>query len=582
MSESNAPLNRSGQFQSGESAPDWENPFADIAEDMDLQGGSSLENLLFEMDLAGSDWEAYPQTLEQLSDGLAKGLAIGPLANAAPAPIAPSSAAAARPEAPTEPAITEPATSEPTDISDLVSLVQELNQCNSILLDRVSQLEEALESSQVALQAEVGRSQEFPLTPASVSSPLNSQSAHLSPEAQVSTQDQVVALFNQLEFAHQTSQRQQILVETLTEQLESSQERVAELEREAALVQQRYNDQAQAIALGEMTNRDLQARLHRQQRYTLQFKSALEKCLEVPAPQYDLGDASISFSAEDNPFLPKIQQIQPWSAEASKAQAPWMKLYPGSLVDTLTDNVPDGVLADEVLADAVLADEVRAAVELPGQALNQTDPNALSEVAQSEVVQPAELPVERSVAQPVYQSASERLAVEMTAASEVAKAADFVPEGSVVLPLADTNFIDSPTHAEILPNASDASTSATLSDADDLLWQDLARLIEVSTEDVVRASLSGDFSAFEAIDFDAVAPGDTALAVEAASAEPLAGELKESAENSESDQSFIPGLAQPNWPSPVVHPLRPAKKQRSPGKVDLPSFLRPDANPLTT
>ncbi|NJO79613.1 MAG: hypothetical protein HC827_14605 [Cyanobacteria bacterium RM1_2_2] len=41
------------------------------------------------------------------------------------------------------------------NLADLITLIQELNQCNGALMDRVSQLEEDLESSQSALQAEL-------------------------------------------------------------------------------------------------------------------------------------------------------------------------------------------------------------------------------------------------------------------------------------------------------------------------------------------------------------------------------------------------------------------------------------------
>lgn len=78
------------------------------------------------------------------------------------------------------------------NLSELISLIQELNQCNSVLMERVSQLEEALEDSQSALQAEVGRTQDV--------HSYNAQDWAI-------VQEQVTTLFNQLEFAHQTNQR---------------------------------------------------------------------------------------------------------------------------------------------------------------------------------------------------------------------------------------------------------------------------------------------------------------------------------------------------------------------------------------
>lgn len=132
--------------------------------------------------------------------------------------------------------------------------------------------------------------------------------------------DQLAHLLHELDTAHQTVQKRQILVETLTSQLESSQEQVARLERECALTQQRYTEQVQLTRQAENSCRDLRSRLHRQQRYTLQFKAALERCLDVPAhlPQAvePTVEATTSESAESPAALSfdKAQPVQPWSA----------------------------------------------------------------------------------------------------------------------------------------------------------------------------------------------------------------------------------------------------------------------------
>ena len=89
----------------------------------------------------------------------------------------------------------------------------------------------------------------------------------------VTAQEHLTQLFQELESAHQSAQKQQILVETLTAQLESSQEQVAQLERECTLTHQRYSEQMQGTRQAEILCRDLRSRLHRQQRYTLQFKA---------------------------------------------------------------------------------------------------------------------------------------------------------------------------------------------------------------------------------------------------------------------------------------------------------------------
>jgi len=65
----------------------------------------------------------------------------------------------------------------------------------------------------------------------------------------MAAQDQVRSLFHELEASHKTAQRQEILIETLTAQLESSQERVAQLERECS--PRYYNEQSHQLVQTE-------------------------------------------------------------------------------------------------------------------------------------------------------------------------------------------------------------------------------------------------------------------------------------------------------------------------------------------
>jgi hypothetical protein len=609
MSESNAPFNHPGQSESSNSASDWENPFAELAEEFNLQGDASIEDLQFESQFEEADFsqgaEHSSETLPK--DNVSEGAATLRLTADPMAAIAAWSESAAN-------------TAESTDITDLISLIQELNQCNSILLDRVSQLEEALESSQIALQAEVGRSQDYQ----SFTSRSSDSVAGSSYNDLAAAQEQIISLFNQLEFAHQANQRQQILVETLGGQLESSQERVAELEREAALIQQRYNEQVQLLAQSETSNRDLQARLHRQQRYTMQFKAALEKCLEVPAPQYDLsGEIIPTTITGDDLFLPRAQRIQPWSAhtQGTPTQFPWMKLHAGVLDETVETSEDSSALDQPIPAIATTPASVApividnsaakvASLKLPTfDDLSTPEARSDEPIEAEETIAPEQLTTplsynlkdliensEPTLVQPLVDLLTEALQ-DTTIHSEIASEVDSTIASERLAPLEAQAPLD---HAP----AQDPSLNVeNLDEAEDALWQDLARLIEVSTEDVVRASLSGDFTAFEAIDFDAVQetgqsdsgsffvteeqkleapipPAATDTASEAAgsaSPQPTASEGTEA-----THQSFIPALSHSSWPSPIVHPLRPAKKQRSSGTVDLPSFLRPGTNPLAT
>lgn len=169
----------------------------------------------------------------------------------------------------------QPSSVQPPAPEALISLIQDANQRNHALLGRITELEEALEQSRQALQAEVERTSDSEDKPGNREPDLGNN------------QQQVSYLLNQLEFAHQTTQRQEILIETLRHQLQTSQERVAQIEQDYQRLQGQVTDSTRELHQVRSQCRELQARLQRQQRYTLQFKAALEKCLEVPPPSYE-------------------------------------------------------------------------------------------------------------------------------------------------------------------------------------------------------------------------------------------------------------------------------------------------------
>ncbi|MBE9146870.1 hypothetical protein [Planktothrix mougeotii] len=185
-----------------------------------------------------------------------------------------------------------------------VRVVQILHQCNQDLINRVAELEAELDENRQNRQNQdtelLQRTQELG-----------------------ATQDQVKRLFKKLEIANQVIRQQQVLVETLTQQWESTQTRLAQMERDCALTQQRYNEQFHELVQAQNMGRELRSRLHRQQRQTLQFKVALERCLENQA-QFETGKQtleSIPVMTEEPPLFysaglltPKAPPVQPWSA----------------------------------------------------------------------------------------------------------------------------------------------------------------------------------------------------------------------------------------------------------------------------
>ncbi|MFB2938171.1 hypothetical protein ACE1B6_23235 [Aerosakkonemataceae cyanobacterium BLCC-F154] len=199
------------------------------------------------------------------------------------------------------------------DVLELVNLSEALQQQNNDLLSHVQDLERLLDECNRALDSQIKRSQIAETKFAEQSKELNT------------TQEQLARLFRELEASHQVAQRQQILIETLNSQLQNSQERVAELERQCAFIQQRYNEQSQLLLQTETTRQELQDRLQRQQRYTLQFKAALDKCVDMPTIKEINAEISNLLNSSENQTNPqniseavqlllKPQPIKPWSS----------------------------------------------------------------------------------------------------------------------------------------------------------------------------------------------------------------------------------------------------------------------------
>jgi len=183
---------------------------------------------------------------------------------------------------------------------------------NTDLIDRVMQLESELAVAQRQLQLDQEHCQ-------AQEAKLSEQSAELH-----SLKKQHSQVQQEKELGQQTSDRQQILIETLRGQLETNQQQVAQLERDCALTQQRYEEQTTKLSQAETICRDLRSRLYRQQRYTLQFKNALDKCLEMTGPEQPAEGRSTQQETDTRAIVqgvvPKAPAIQPWSAASELAE----------------------------------------------------------------------------------------------------------------------------------------------------------------------------------------------------------------------------------------------------------------------
>jgi hypothetical protein len=475
---------------------------------------------------------------------------------------------------------------DPPNLTDLISLIQELNQCNSVLLDRVSQLEEALEQSS---QNHPSKSSEIPR--------YNPQ-VHSIPEGWSISQEQITTLTNQLEFAHQTNQRQQILHEALAAQLETSQERVAQLEREAALGQQRYNEQTQALIQAETTNQELQSRLYRQQRYTLQFKAALEKCLEVPPPQYEgaIADATENLTDTTEQIAYELAapsaQIKPWSADNKSAAIH----LPGVKANGLLD--AGGMRFSRVTAASAPVENLNlSGVEVPeylraiaksASSANVTSATPELETPEWESANPFDAAIDSETVQPSPAQSSSNSLLPKALDNAVQPLADLLAKAMVKHGFQNngTEFVASdvpPDQAEpmshpeqsatgvVQPAEGLGDTSQTYQEAD-IPWDELAHLVDASNPDAVRASLSGDFSAFESIDFDAL-DGSTGGS---------GGSTDAPVVTTNAPTEHPQQIAEP-VEAPSIAPTIEPQRKRSLAMVDLPTFPRiTPSRPATT
>lgn len=417
--------------------------------------------------------------------------------------------------------------SSPAEAGNLFPLMAELRQRNRDLLKRVNHLEKTLGDCQEALQLQRQRSQAQETILTSTTQELNG------------TQEQVTRLFRELESSHQAAQRQQILIETVTEQLESSQERIAQLERECAFTQQRYNEQSHALLQSENTIRELRTRLQRQQRQTLQFKSALEKCLEMPPPTQINPDTRPSSTwahrhlknAHDSQsLLPKAPPIQPWSAQPAFLEDPaqseenWEISVPSPAYSPITD------------ATAFVSTEWEPLEEIPAsESLGATDEEEIwqwgmlepdSDPVMDDFLMPPELEIPGNddfTDELAIASAQESIAIE-NELEELLLAVSFDPDendepGTIYTPedaesTSPSSFIFEPSEPETL--SEDASAN------------------NAEQEEVSRR------------EFPAAVPAQRPDAI----------------------------LSQPNWPSPLLYPMRPPKGRKSLASIELPTFPR--------
>lgn len=166
------------------------------------------------------------------------------------------------------------------------------------LLQEISVYKEVITEAERQLEAKTRRSQSTDQLIAQQAEELSKVQEHLA---------YTVAAF---QVYQEEAQRQQLQVETLTEKSATSQARTAELERECSLLQENCEEKGHQIKVLEQQLEEVRTRLQRQQRYAIQYKTALEQCLAMPNlnPSSDIAHAIASLTGQVTP-------IQPWSAQ---------------------------------------------------------------------------------------------------------------------------------------------------------------------------------------------------------------------------------------------------------------------------
>ena len=187
---------------------------------------------------------------------------------------------------------------------DWYSEAHKLRQHNRSLIKKIVQLEQNLKQDREALESQILRTRTGEVKIAQQTEELEAD------------QEQIQHLSREMDEFDRTIQRQNVLIETLSKQLETTQEQIARIERESALLQEEYKQKIQKLVNTEKQVDELTARLHRQQRYTLELKAALDECLEVPSPNNSIqqqlnGGNSSALST-------KVSSIEPWSTKGSE------------------------------------------------------------------------------------------------------------------------------------------------------------------------------------------------------------------------------------------------------------------------
>lgn len=156
----------------------------------------------------------------------------------------------------------------PADVAQLVAVAEALHQENEQLRQQVHRLEAAVTECRATLELQQMRAQ-------------TQQALYDARSRDFDTTKQTAdRLAKALEAAEAAAARQDQERMEWVQQEEVDRGRIAQLERSCALLQEQCLKQTDELMRAATTDRELRSRLQRQQRQTLQLRTALEKCLD--------------------------------------------------------------------------------------------------------------------------------------------------------------------------------------------------------------------------------------------------------------------------------------------------------------
>jgi DNA polymerase III alpha subunit len=201
--------------------------------------------------------------------------------------------------------------------TDWLTVVKNLRLTNRKLLDQI----EALEVSLVAVKQESINNQER----------CRAQGIKIVQQEDdlQAARDRVAALFEQLENSHQIGQRQQVLVETLSQKLEIAQTIVGELDSENAQLRQNQTEQAQKLYKTEAVAQELYRRLKSQPAAEPAAPTSNVQRVQIAEDTAEHQDSSDA-GPHSGPLEFEMEPIRPsWPAPAVEAAAE-MKARPNT------------------------------------------------------------------------------------------------------------------------------------------------------------------------------------------------------------------------------------------------------------